>query len=195
MATNKHQWQTPRTAHVQRIIDGYAQIAQNHVSEGWTPYLLTFMFNHMPGSPGMVAEWMEREIERVYATFVSRVVRKPVAPTSIGRLPVWLCSPDYPIKKRSKSSLRDIVVNDGRHTHAIALHPPWSRFKEPLGIHFEQHKQLYIRSGYPLLRIDVAPVIHHLRSVVGYGLKSLYHGRVNHDSTLILPRSYTEMSD
>ncbi len=44
---------------------GYAAWGERLVAEGWTPYLLTFMFRPIGGSAAHVAEVMEAEVVRV----------------------------------------------------------------------------------------------------------------------------------
>ncbi len=172
---------------------GYALWAERLVADGWTPYLLSLMFRPIGGSAATVARVMTAEIERVYATFVTRVVRRPAAPTSVGNMPVWFCSPDYPIYKRVKASLLEVGINDGLHWHASAFQPPISRLREPLVEHFEAHRTLYVRPEFPLDRIDVQQVRDRVGYVTGYGRKSIACGRVGGDATLILPRTRREM--
>ena len=169
------------------------RLAERLVAEGWTPYLLTFMYDHMRGSDINVGLKMEKEVERVYATHLTRVVRKPTAPCSFGRLPVWLCSPDRPVFKYAKQSRLDVQVNEGRHMHAAAFDPPWSRLDVDLATHFDRCRDLYLRPGHPLIRIDVQPITHRTGYVVGYARKHIGRGFVGQDATLILPRSISEI--
>ena len=66
-------------------IKGYATWAGEHVENGWDPYLLSFMFNHVPGSRASVLRQMQREVERVYATSLTRVIRKPRCQAAQGK--------------------------------------------------------------------------------------------------------------
>src|SRR5687768_15139896 len=94
--------------------------------------ILTFMFHRIPGRPQTVHRQMEKETERVYAIFVTRVVRKPTSPSAQGFLPIWILFPDFPVPKHAKKPLRDVALNDGRHIQGIALMPPVSRMSEGL---------------------------------------------------------------
>ena len=47
-----------------QLIDGYAQMITDRVAFGWKPYLLTFMFDPIGGSPRRVSDAMEKEVER-----------------------------------------------------------------------------------------------------------------------------------
>ncbi|MCJ2084179.1 hypothetical protein [Methylobacterium sp. J-090] len=138
---------------------------------------------------------MEREIERVYATLVTRVVRKPTAPPSAGRLPVWLCCRDMPVFKHQKQCLSDVLVNDGLHQHAAAFQPPVSRLGVDLVTHFEECRDLYVRRGLPLIRIDVQPITHDIGAVMDYVRKQIGRGMTGEDAMLILPRGRSEMKD
>lgn len=172
---------------------GYAAWGERLVTEGWTPYFLTFMFQPIGGSAAHVAEVMEAEVVRVYSTFLPWVVRHPTRASSRGRHPVWFCAPDYPVYKRQKSSRLDAFVNDGAHVHAAAFQPPISRFHDDLATHFEAYRELYLRSDHALDRIDVEPITSNVGDVVRYGLKAIKNGRAGKDAMLILPRSLSEM--
>lgn len=181
-----------------RIDLGYCAWGEQLVAEGWTPYLLTFMFRQFGGSDASVRRQMEREVERVYALLVTRIVRKPTAPSSVGRLPIWFCSPDRPVFKHAKQGRWDAFVNDGRHMHAVAFIPPWSRLKDDLITHFLRllrRESAYVRASDPLIRIDVQPITKRTGYVVGYARKHVGHGLIAEDATLILPRSFTELRD
>lgn len=172
---------------------GYAAWGERLVAEGWDSYLLTLMFSPIPGSPAQVASVMEQELIRVYATHLPRVLRHPKRLSSRGRHPVWFCAPDYPVYKRAKISKLDAFTNDGRHAHAHAFQPPWSRMSEDLATHFESHRQLYLHPEHALDRIDVVRVTHDVGSVTGYARKAIASRRVGEDATLVLPCSLKEI--
>ena len=163
--------------------------------DGWTPYLLTLMFRQLRGSPSAVARQMEREAERVYGRFVTRVRRDPGAPSSFGRLPVWICSPDFPVFKHAKQNLDDVTINAGRHLHSLSFQPPpqHSRLAEPVDEHFAARQDLYVRPDFPLLRLHAVLITHNLDGVVEYALKAMRRGLVGEDSLFVLPRSNSEM--
>src|SRR5919199_4196779 len=119
------------------IQQGYGQMVTSKLRQRWEGYLLIFMFNQLRGSRRSVFRQMEREIERVYATVLTRIVRKPLSETCKDQLPIWIGCPDFPVPEHVKMELRDVVVNDGLHIHAIALIPPTSRLKTGLNQHFQ----------------------------------------------------------
>src|SRR5665213_1108835 len=90
---------------------------------------------------------MEREIERIYATMRTRIIRNPMSRSVVEKLPMWICSPDFPVPKHHKQSLSAVIVNDGLHYHGICLLPPESRLKEPLTEPVANHQGLYVRDG------------------------------------------------
>jgi hypothetical protein len=77
-----------------------------------------------------------------------------------GKLPIWIAVPDFPVPKGKRQSLDAVTVNHGRHIHALALIPPWSRMGMGLDEHFQQHQELYLGAARKLRRIDVQPITH-----------------------------------
>ncbi|WP_267427856.1 hypothetical protein [Methylobacterium sp. GC_Met_2] len=184
------------TASARQITEAYGDWAMRFREDGWTPYLLTLMFRQLRGSPAAVARQMEREAERVYGRFITRVRRDPGAPSSVGRLPVWICSPDYPVFKHSKQSLEEVTINDGRHLHGLGFQPPpqHSRLAEPVDEHFAARQDFYVRPDLPLLRLHAKLITHNLDGVVDYALKAMWRGLIGEDGVFVLPRSRSEIS-
>ncbi|MBM2711072.1 hypothetical protein JQK88_07380 [Mesorhizobium caraganae] len=178
---------------MEHLIAGYGYMFRERVRQGWQPTFLTFTFNHLRGSPANVAWQMRDELERVYAMVLTRIERKPRhVPTD--SLPLWVCSPDFPVAKAEKGHLRDAKVNDGRHLHAIAAVPPWSRMKETLGGHFHECQVQYTGNDKRLFRIEAEPITHNGWFVTDYALKGMKSPRVGYDEVLILPRSRSELA-
>jgi hypothetical protein len=176
-----------------KVEEEYGRWVERLVQEGWKPYLLTFMFRDIDGPPDVVAHTMKQEVERVYATLLTRTVRNPTRPSMVRRLPRWFCALDRPVYKRAKLSLHDVLVNDGLHVHAVALLPPRSRLSEGLDTHFEQFASMYLRPKCPLIRIDAVPITHRVGYVTGYGRKHVKRSVKEPD--FILPRSLSEVRD
>ncbi len=174
------------------LINGYTQMITDRIDEGWDPYLLTFMFNEIGGSPRRVGNVMAKEVERVYATLLPRIVRKPRSVTNAGKLPMWISCRDFPVPKRDRQTVRDVIVNDGQHYHAISLMPPASRLEESLDDHFYYEQGRYTRD--PLFRIDAVRIDANPAYVARYLMKSLERGRIDPDQILVLPRSFSEVS-
>ncbi len=159
--------------------------------EGFDPFLLTFKFRHIPGSPLSVQKAMREEVERVYGASLTRIFRRPNSAANRPRQPRWIACPDYPVGKGVKSSLRDVTINGGRHVHAIAMVPHESRLQERFDLHLLANNATYVRA--PLLDLQAEPVRSRLGYVTGYGMKQLGQGRVDSDQIIILPRTLCEM--
>src|SRR3954453_3486663 len=171
----------------------YAKWVSNYMENHWDGYLLTFMFRQLSGSRASVLRQMERELERVYARALTRIVRKPRCEAAQGQLPILLGSPDFPVPKAQKQSLGDVTLNDGLHVHALALIPPGSRMREGLHQHFAAGQPSYIRPGFPLLRLHAQPISHDPGYVAEYALKSVIRGRVSLDDIIVLPRGRSQL--
>ncbi|WP_243375077.1 hypothetical protein [Microvirga solisilvae] len=176
------------------IINGYSLMVMERLEAGWDGYLLTFMYKPIKGSQQSVNRQMERELERVYAKSLTRIVKKP-ASQPLDMLPLWIACPDYPVPKgdEKRQSVRDVTVNDGRHMHAIAVVPPWSRVEEGLANHFDEKQSLYVTEDSTLWRIHAEPITHNPKRVNDYVLKALKRSRVGAEEVVILPRTRREV--
>jgi hypothetical protein len=75
---------------------------------------------------------MNAEIERFYATLLTRVARNPRRAASRNKLPLLIGLPDRPVGKLNPTYyLSAIRPNDGVHFHALLAIPPESRLKVP----------------------------------------------------------------
>ncbi|MER9546453.1 hypothetical protein NKI72_31240 [Mesorhizobium sp. M0437] len=178
---------------VQDLTFGYTLMVQERVDCGWEPTLLTFQFNHLNGSPATVDIEMRKTVEKVFSQILTRCFKKPKN-VPIHKMPLWICTPDYPVFKYDKDNFRDIVNNDGRHIHVIAVMPPDTGITQTLDDHFTNEQQRY--SGYaprPLWCLDSQPITHDLSFVVDYGTKGIKTPRVGADAMFVLPRTHSEM--
>jgi hypothetical protein len=177
------------------IISSYGQFVEDKLNLGWTAYILTLTFRHVSGSFSSVHRRMENELERIYATMLTRLIRYPMSKTVTEKLPIWFGCPDFPVPKHHKQSLSAVTINDGLHYHAICLIPPVSRLKEPLSEHVIAHQGLYARYGTLVSHFQADLIISSPGYVVGYVLKSLAKGRANPDQIIVFPRSRSELED
>ena len=178
---------------VSRTADAWGDYIEAHLDLGWHPFLLTFMFEPLSGSQPAKMDQMARLLEEAYSIFVTRVVRKPKTAAARGCAPIWLCTPDLPVYKRTKKlNLRDVVINGGLHYHAILLLPPWSRLDD-VEMHFEDLRSIYLKRAF-LDRVDVEPIIDRFRYVVGYGYKSVIKQRFDVGDAFVLPRALKELA-
>jgi hypothetical protein len=153
------------------------------------------MFRPLPGNPVVVLDQMIDEVERVYSTFLTRVVRRPLALSSAASLPVLIVASDSPVGKSDKP-LEHVVVNDGVHLHGVLVVSPRSRLQEPVEEHFRAMQRLYVQDGSRLDRVHVVPVEEDDGPrVAEYALKSVARRRWSLDDVLVLPRSMAEVRD
>jgi hypothetical protein len=169
------------------IINAYGLWVTEYLDQGWSGYVITFIFDPLRGSTQGMALQMEKEVERVYAILVTRVVRKPRSDCKRDLIPRWFVCPDYPVPKHRKMDLAEVTVNHGRHMHGIGLMPPVSRMKEGLDRHFVRNQGLYVRDR-GLLRVHAERITSRPGYVTGYAFKSLRRGRADFADLVILPR-------
>jgi hypothetical protein len=135
---------------------------------------------------------MEREVERVYATILTRIIREP-RKHPISELPLWIVCPDFPVPKHAKKGLREVTINGGLHMQGPALIPPWNRMNCGLDDHFEMCQELYVRRDHALARVHAVPITSNPGYVTQYALKSISRRRLDFDHVLILPGSHSQM--
>ena len=89
-----------------QLVQGYTEMVTDRVNDGWSCYLLTFMFSQLPGLRYAVIAQMKDEIHRVYSIFLTRVHRKPRT-ASPDELPVMIAVADLPVYKRCRVFVAD----------------------------------------------------------------------------------------
>jgi len=57
-------------------------------------YLLTFMFNRLPGNTSAIVSQMQNEVERVYSALLTWIVKKPTSVNWVPLLPRFIGCPD-----------------------------------------------------------------------------------------------------
>lgn len=176
-----------------QVINSLGYYTKKHIRLGWEGYLITFMFAPLKGSRDAVLNQMQKALERVYATMLTRIVRKPHSPENSGKLPIWLACPDLPVPKREKQDLRTVTINEGLHMHAICLIPPQSRLSNGLQGHIVDKQGLYVRDQSVVRHIDAKPITSRPKYVTKYVFKSLERGRFGADDIILLPRAPSEL--
>src|SRR5262245_44423524 len=111
------------------MVHSYSRWVSDHIEAGSSAWFVTFMFKSLPGGQDAVLQQMRREIESLYARFVTRVVRRPQSPSAFGALPILIAFPDAPAFKRNRPRLVDVVVNEGIHAHGLLIVPGVSRLR------------------------------------------------------------------
>jgi hypothetical protein len=131
----------------------YAALIGERVGRGWSPWLLTLMLHQIAGSSALVRERMRGGLERVCATLLTRVVRRPRSPFSLDSLPVLVGALDLPVPKLAVSDWR---LNGGLHAHGVLAVPPVSRLAGSAGDHVAGSGALYLQGG--VARVDLRPI-------------------------------------
>jgi hypothetical protein len=148
------------SSNLSKLINGYSKWIKQYLDEGWRPFLLSFMFKPLCNGGKMVQ--MNDEIERVYSTLITRVVRNPRSPFQSHLSPILIVVPDLPVRKRQKQPLNNLSINCGLHMHG------------------------YVKNR--LLRLDVEVIDSNLAYVVDYAFKSVKKHKVDFDDILIFPK-------
>ena len=164
-----------------QLIAGYSELIQRSMSHGSNAYFLSFMFKPLAGPLKAVMSQMNDEVQRVYSTFVTRVVRNPRSQAQKDSLPFLIAVPDRPIFKATKQKRSDLLINNGLHLHGILCVPGNSRLKVDVKTHFYVNNALYVKNR--LLRIDIEPV--YSADVVDYAFKALKNGNATPDDVQV----------
>lgn len=179
-----------------QIIEAWGEYVKEKMDAGWEGYLITLKFKHIPGSEKKRLQIMTHELERVYATLLTRLFRRPHAAANRGKLPIWIASPDYPVAKHEKQLLREVTVNNGLHLHGAALFHPEKRLKASIGEHFDNFMHIYVHGDHELSWIDLTPIETEEKYVVGYGFKTIQRrASIGIDGFIVLPRLSSEVRD
>jgi hypothetical protein len=179
-------------AFIETITSWWSREVEDKVTkDGWNAYIVTFMFNHLSGLPAARLKIMQDSVGRFYSTLVTRVVRKPNSIHQLFLRPRMLVTPDYPVFKHDKISLRDAMVNDGLHMHSILAVPLKSRLKEELASHVARRSRLYIKK--PLCKIHFQPIENNTYAVTNYAMKAVRRGRCRWEDVFLLPKSPSEL--
>jgi hypothetical protein len=170
-------WESIARTTAGQLITGYSELIQRSMSHGSNAYFLSFMFKPLAGPLKAVMSQMNDEVQRVYSTFVTRVVRNPRLQAQRDSLPFLITVPDRPVSKKKKQILLDLAINNGLHLHGFLCVPRNSRLKVDVKTHFHANNALYVKNR--LLRIDVKPV--YSEDVVDYAFKALKNGNATPD--------------
>ena len=95
--------------------------------------------------------------------------------------------PDKPVpksRKDQKSTIADVLINDGLHMHGIVLGNRWGRIRVPLDQYFGENAGKYVKGK--IRNIDVQRITYEPGYVVDYALKSLLKRTASNDEILVL---------
>lgn len=177
-----------------QLVDAYISMVEDRAAGGWEAYLLTLMFNQLRGNERTKQRTMLKECEAIYGRLLTRFVKRPHN-TPIAAMPFWLSCLDWPVNTKNRSSMPDIMTNDGMHIHAIFMVPPNARTGKRLNeIVAEAPKAFLVGEDLALSRLHVAPLERTLPKAALYGLKQVTRKRQTSADILVLPRSHSEVA-
>ena len=191
----KHRHQVVSIAEVMK---GYGEWVQSYFDKGFRMYLVTFKFDHIPGSSEYKRREMLKRVEyQFYPTLIKHVERWPMKPSRQCNLPRLIGIPDLPVAKHTKKlSARDVKINNGLHLHAIIAMPLTLRHPDgcKLKTLIQEHQHRFIGHFTSISDIDVRRIRDHPNYVAGYALKNAKRNPAIMDEVLILPKSPKDVS-
>jgi hypothetical protein len=176
-------------------IDAYARWVADLVAQGWDPYLVTLMFDELPGLMQAQIAQMHHAAMGMYSRLVTRMFRKPRSAKWAPLLPRGFFAPDLPVQKRRMAPwmapFSEPPANDGLHMHGIILANRLGRLREPLNLHIEQKLATYQRGR--IRKIDIRLIDYAPERATAYALKILKRSGFGPDDLLVLPRCLSEL--
>ena len=157
------------TTQLQARVQGHAQWIQQFLDAGWDGYLFTVMFNNLPGKRDTKIIQMHQEATTLYGRLARAMVRKRQSPKWAGYFPIAIFSPDLPVPKSingQKSTVADVSINDGLHSHGIVLANRWGRVQVPLDEYFEENGREYLTGKIRNIVSELDPLIVCLEAMV-----------------------------
>ncbi|MEO3385255.1 hypothetical protein [Mesorhizobium sp. CAU 1741] len=185
------------TMQSKELVAGYVEWVEDRLDAGYEPYMLTFMFKPIPGSPARKQIEMYDTVRRTFEKVLTRTNRRP-RKEAWDRLPLWMGCTDWPIPKWDKDHYANIALNDGQHVHIMALESPHSRLRKR-GILLSDHiffdeQRLYFDAEPHLHRIHTMEIHETPGEVTDYVFKAIKSGRTGCDDILVLPRAVSELN-
>jgi hypothetical protein len=175
------------TTALQGRIQGHAQWIQHSWMLVGMDIFCTVMFNNLPGKRDTQVIQMHQGVTTLYGRLAKAMVRKRRSPKSAGYFPIAIFSPDLPVPKSrngQKSTIADVSINDGLHSHGIVLANRWGRVQVPLDEYFEENREQYLTGK--IRNVDVRRITHDPGYVAEYALKGLIRRTASDDDVLVL---------
>ena len=175
------------------FIQGYTDLIRERIDDGWSGFLCSFMFRPINPNPKCAIVLMKDAISKFYSTLLTRVIRDPHCPSSVGCLPVLISVADLP-RPGANAPLADTTINGGLHFHGILLIPAKNRLRVSLMDHVGQNLSTYLPIDGIFSRIHIQPIEDRPDQVVDYAFKSIKKFKINYDDgALVLPRASSEV--
>lgn len=174
-------------------LKGFQQMFEEMVSRGREAYLLTFMFNELPGNDDRKLDRMKKEIERFYGRLATRSVRDTRSNVGQSLLPKMAAFPDRGTHKHKKKKRlsRMEFTNDGIHYHSIMAVTRQGCIRQPFDEWFEDNSDSFYTPSLQV--IDVEPIIKGPGFVTDYAAKSLKRMRFTPDDVVLRPLTRSQL--
>jgi hypothetical protein len=190
--------------HLESLIQCYTDWLIQEIHQGRLPYYINIMFHPLNGeSYRALIDQMERAIYKYfYPTLCKQFAHHPGRKSQEYLLPRAMLFADLPVAKRHKELCSGANLNQGLHYNGFLLVPPKSRLKESFCEHIKRKQHLYVdynlnnRSLYNLTcieRVHAVPIDRDPYTITDYAMKTLKSGKVDYDTTIILPRLASEL--
>lgn len=165
----------------------FSQVGQFHV-----PFYINIMFEKLSGSPEAVLEQMRRSIERkFYPRLLREFVRRKTVNAMDQCAPRLMLFADLPVHKTNKKNFDCAGLNHGLHYNGFLVIPPTFRNRRHPQQIFNEKPHVFCKNGIERIVVDQFKYFSDSRD---YAAKTLINQRVDHDSTIILPRAQSEVS-
>src|SRR6516165_10543379 len=131
-------------------LNAYGTWVCHWMDQGHKVYLISFMFDHMPGDRRSINTRMMKDVGLFWRTLSKWIVRRNrTAPGHL--LPKLIACPDRPVFKWKKQTLAQVIINDGQHVHGILAIPPTTRMRDDLADHVAS-QSVYTDARYTRIR-------------------------------------------
>ena len=173
--------------YIKDLTNGIIRIALDRVKEGWLPYQLSIMFNHLPLNGPLMLIFMMTDIACFHNLLMHHSHRHPQRRSATGHRPLLFAAPhiggSVSGQSNRKVSGKDIRINDGLHYEAILLFHSGTRLKIPLEI---DSLDRYRHSDSRIDRVHCQP-IYDVPGAVDYVFKWLKWHPSEEDALILLP--------
>ena len=175
--------QTLSNEQLTQLVTAYTDILLNEAYSVWDMFIVTVMFHHITGDSEHRKFVMQKELERVYSVFTSRLFRDPHSPTQYEKIPRWVMFADFsPIAS----------INDSLHYQGLGIFHPHNRHGEPISVLIERFQKVLCGEHGLVACVHLKRVTHKLEEVQRYVAKSVLNRKSTFDDVLIFPKSRDE---
>ena len=191
---------------IDELIQGYSDWIFQECWNDRVPYYISIMFHPLHGSSRTISCLKCKMLFTIISTqlcvsvLLNTLVEKAKNTSCHALCSFLTCQSGN--GNETKTSGRTINQNGGLHLNGVILVPAKSRLREDFVTHINRRQDLYVdhtvndRSLYDrggIERVYVKPTDLNHYNVIDYSLKTVKAGKVDYDTTIILPRTRKEM--